>query len=126
MLRNLTVRLILWLSARYGIVLLDEQRRNASPDAVERAMRWEAFFLERGGIGDMIAAARMEAFEAFAECRPDDIANKTDLANSDRCWRQIEQRIRSVIESGKIEASQREMLLKADSGNPRKSISSRP
>lgn len=102
--RNLAIRLVMWLCARFDIVPLDEARKHMGPDKVARSQRWESFYLEEGGLADMITAARRDAFEAYAECRPSDHAEKEYLANSDRCWRQIEQRVRSVIESGKIEA----------------------
>lgn len=119
MIRLLAIRLVLWLCARFNIVLLDEARKFASPDAVARGQRWEAFYHEEGGIADMIQQARREAFEAYGECRPDNVAEKDYLAASDRCWRQIDRRIRSVIETGKLEAKKAEVK---GVGMPRKSV----
>ncbi len=70
--RNLAVKLVLWLCDRFDIVPLDEARRFASTDAVARGQRWEAFYHEEGGLADMIAALRREAFEAAAELVPRD------------------------------------------------------
>lgn len=117
--RNLAVRLVLWLCRRFDINPLDEARRFVSPDAVTRGQRWEGFYHEQGGLADMIQSARREAFEAYAECRPDNVAEKEYLAASDRCWRQIDRRIRSVIETGKIAAKNAEAN---PQGMPRKSV----
>lgn len=104
MFRKLAIRLVMWLCARYSIIPLDEARKFMGADKVARSQRWESFYLEENGLADMIDAARRGAFEAYSECRPSDHAEKEYLANSDRCWRHIDQRIRSVIETGKIEA----------------------
>ena len=117
--RNLAARLVLWLCRRFDINPLEESRRFVSPDAVARGQRWESFYHEQGGIADMIQQARREAFEAYAECRPDNVAEKDYLAASDRCWRQIDRRIRSVIETGKLEAKKAEVK---GVGMPRKSV----
>lgn len=119
--RNLAIRLVLWLCARFNIVVLDEQRRFASPDAVVRGQRWELFYSEEGGFADMIAQARREAFEAYGECRPGDIAEKEYLAMSDRCWRQLDARVRNVITSGKL-AEKEGQIRGSVVGMPRKSL----
>lgn len=93
---------MLFLSARYDINLVDETRRDNGSDAVARGERWEAFALENGGLFDMIEGQRRDAFEAFADLRPDDIAEKTYLAAQDRCWRQVRARIEGVIATGKM------------------------
>ena len=117
--RNLIVRLVLWLCRVFDIVLIDEARRFASPDAIARGQRWEQFYAEEGGLADMIAQARREAFEAYGECRPSDVAEKEYLAASDRCWRQLDRRVRTVIETGKLEARK---ALVPSGGMPRKSV----
>lgn len=117
--RTMAVNLVLWLCRVFDIVLIDEARKLASPDAIARGERWQAFYSEEGGLADMIAQARREAFEAYAECRPDDVAEKEYLAASDRCWRQLDRRIRSVIETGKLEARKAQTV---SVGMPRKSV----
>lgn len=117
--RALIVKLVLWLCARFDINPLDEARRFASPDAIARGQRWEAFYHEEGGLADMIKLARREAFEAYGECRPDAVAEKEYLAASDRCWRQIDRRVRSVIETGNLAAKR---AAHVDAGMPRKSV----
>jgi hypothetical protein len=119
--RNLAIRLVLWLCARFDIVLIDEARRFAPPDAIARGQRWEAFYAEEGGIADMITQARREAFEAYSDCRPADVSEREYLAMSDRCWRQLDRRVRSVIETGQITAKQN-AYKGAVIGMPRKSV----
>lgn len=103
--RNLAIRLILWLCQRYDITVLDEARRVMSVDAKARSVQWEAFYTEREGLADMLAELRKEAFEAMAEVDPKDTDKIYYLATSDRNVRRLEQRIRGVIQSGKIEAA---------------------
>ena len=47
---------------------------------------------------------RRAAFEAYADCRPGDHAEREYLAMQDRCLRQLKARIGSVIQAGVIEA----------------------
>lgn len=103
--RALIVRLVLWLCRRFDISLLDEARRFVSPDAIARGQRWEAFYLEQGGIADMIKALRAEAFEAAAELDPRDTDKIYYWATADRNLRRLDRRIRGVIENGKLEAA---------------------
>ena len=105
--RNLAIRLVLWLCARYDISLIDETRRHATADKIARADEWKNFAIEDGGLYDMIAEQRRAAFQAYADCRPGDIAEKDYLAQQDRCWRQIKSRVDSIIQSGEIEADNR-------------------
>lgn len=119
--RNLAIRLVLWLCDRFDISLIDEARLYANPEAIARGQRWEAFYREEGGLADMIQQARREAFEAYAECRPSDVAEKEYLAALDRCWRQLDRRVHSVIESGQLAAKQ-EQFKGAVVGMPRKSV----
>lgn len=104
--RRLAVRLILWLSKRFDIVLINEQRIAMGGDQVARSQRWEAFAKEEGGLFDMIRAQREMAFEAYADTPPDDVATKEHLAMQDRALRQIEARVKSVIATGQIKAQQ--------------------
>lgn len=120
--RNLATRFVLWLCARFNIAVLDEQRIGMGSDAIARSQRWEMFYREEGGLADMIALARREAFEAYAECRPGDVAEKDYLAQTDRCWRQIETRVRGVIASGQLELKRAEQIEAMNRPRPRKSV----
>ena len=117
--RNLAVRLVLWLCARFDIVLLDEVRRFASPDAVARGERWHAFYHEEGGIADMILTIRKEAFEAAAEIDPRETNLIYNWAIADRNLRKLDQRVRTVINNGQIAAKARDVK---PAGMPRKSV----
>jgi len=120
--RNLALRLVLWLCNRYGIVLLDEQRLHNGGDAVERAIRWEMFYREQGGLADMLADIRREAFEHASELDPSETDKIYYWAMADRNVRKLETRIRAVIADGKIQERRIEALQAFDSGNPRKSV----
>jgi len=119
--RNLAIRLVRWLCRRFDIVLLDEARRFISPDAIVRGQRWEAFYHEDGGLADMIAALRKEAFEAAAELDPRDTDKIYYWATADRNLRRLEQKVRAVIVNGQIAAKQAEAKA-ASVPAPRKSI----
>lgn len=99
--RNLAIRLVLWLCARFNIVPLDETRTTAGADAVERGMRWEMFYREQGGLADMIAALRREAFEAAQEAAANDDTTRHAWMLQDRAYRALEQRVVNVIATGK-------------------------
>lgn len=102
--RNLAIRLVLWLCARYNINLLDETRQPHGSDAVNRAIRWEAFAREDGGLYDMIERRRRALFEAYTDVKPSEIETKDNLAMQDRCWQQVKVEIESVIATGQIKA----------------------
>ena len=102
--RNLAIRLVLWLCRVFDIALVDEARTINGMDAIARGQQWEAFAREEGGLFDMIDEQRRAAFEAYADCRPGDHAEKEYLAMQDRCLRQLKARIGSVIQAGVIEA----------------------
>lgn len=103
MMRNLAIHLVLWLCRTFDISLIEETRQRNGRDAIARGEQWETFAREEGGLFDMIEQQRREAFEAYADCRPGDVAEKEYLAQQDRCWRQIEARVKGIIQSGQIE-----------------------
>ena len=90
-----------------------------SPDAVARGQRWEAFYSEAGGLADMIAAIRKEAFEAAAELDPRETALIYYWSTADRNLRKLDRRVRTIVENGKIEARRGEHV---GAGMPRKSF----
>ena len=105
--RDLAIRLVLWLCNRFDIALIDERRSEQMPDAIARAERWEAFAKESGGLYDMIEKQRREAFQAYADTAPDDVATKEHLAMQDRALRQLQARVASIVATGKIEANRK-------------------
>ena len=95
--RKLAVRLVLWLCARFDIVPLDESRKFLGADRVARGQRWETFYTEEGGIGDMIRAIREEAFEVAAETPPSDIETLQYWTTADRTARRLDQKVALAI-----------------------------
>ena len=120
--RSLAIRLVLWLCNRFDIVVLDESRRFMGADAKERSIRWEAFYKEDKGLADMLAAIRRESFEAAGELDPKDTDKIYYWATADRNVRKLEQRIRSVIQTGKIEASNDEAKGRMNGASIMKSV----
>lgn len=102
--RNLLVRFTLWLARVLDINLIDRTRILNGADAVARGSRWETFYREQGGLADMLADIRREAFETASEIDPRDHKLIAYWAMADRNARKLIQRIESVIHSGKIEA----------------------
>lgn len=99
---------ILWLCKRFKVNPIEQSRLNMGRDLVARGERWEQFYREEGGLADMIAVMRFEAFEAYADCRPSDASEKEYLAQQDRCWRMLDARVQNVIATGIAEARSRE------------------
>jgi hypothetical protein len=108
--RSWAIRLVLWLCERFSIAVLDEQRVFMGADVIERSKRWEAFYREQGGLADMLADIRREAFEAAQEIDPRETDKIYYWAMADRNVRKLEQRIRNVITAGEVEAKRREAL----------------
>jgi len=100
--RNLLVRFALWLCRVLDVNPVEQARLKASPDAVKRAMRWDAFYREEGGLSDMIAALRIEAFEAAAELDPSDTDKIYYWATADRNLRRLEGKVRAIVATGRL------------------------
>ena len=103
MMRNLVIRFVLWLCARFDINPLDETRIRMGDDAKARSHRWQAFAVEEGGLFDMIEALRRETFEQASEIPPEEVAKLQYAAMSDRNLRRLKQRVQSIITQGKIQ-----------------------
>ena len=120
--RNLALSLTLWLIARLNLPVIVNTRINNGTDAVARGARWEAFYHEQGGLADMLAGLRREAFEAAAELDP----RETDLiyywATADRNIRKLQGRVETVVAQGKIEAANIKAKESAAAMNFRKSV----
>ena len=105
--RSIAVRLVAWLCHRYSISFIDETRRSNGQDAVAIGETWHTFAVEKNGLYDMIDSQRRQAFEAYADTKPGDHAQKEYLAMQDRCWRQIKARVDAIIQNGRIEADRK-------------------
>jgi hypothetical protein len=106
-------RLALWLCRVAGVPAtetIDQTRLRGGNDAVERGQRWEAFYRERGGLADMLADLRREAFEAAAELDPKDTDKIYYWATADRNIRRLQQKVEAIVITGKSELANREQL----------------
>ncbi len=103
-------RFALWLVRYLGIDVIAKARLQGGTDAVERGARWEAFYREEGGLADMLAEIRREAFEAAAELDPKDTDKIYYWAMADRNVRKLDQRIQRIVINGKAEADRRSTL----------------
>lgn len=99
-------KLLTWLNLRFGMTI-DATRLQAGTDAVERGQRWETFYREQGGLADMLAKLRQEAFEAAQEAGANDDQTRLAWMLQDRAYRQLQNRIEAVVISGKNEVATR-------------------
>lgn len=82
-------------------------RVNNGTDAVARGQRWESFYFEEDGIRDMIAALRHDYFTKVGQLSPGDTQKLLALGMADKIAVEIERKIQTVIETGKIRANDR-------------------
>jgi hypothetical protein len=102
-------RFAAWLAAKAGVSpTIDAVRIKGGTDAVERGMRWEQFYREDGGLRDMLAALRREAFEAAQEAEVGDDQTRLAWMLQDRAYRALQGRIEAVVISGKVELDRRQ------------------
>lgn len=97
-------KLLDWIAARLGYVRPDREfaRVNNGADAVARGERWEMFYAEEGGLHDMIASLRQDYFEKFSGLSPSDRDAMFALAVADKVAREIDAKVRAVVETGKL------------------------
>lgn len=95
------------LLARYGYWRWPTRNGHRDTDAFARGSRWQAFYSEAGGLGDMLAALRRGYFEKAATLRPGDLDGLMALSLADRVIAEIDGRVRSIIVEGEIQAQQR-------------------
>lgn len=74
-----------------------------SPDAaIARAQRWQAFYAEPGGIGDMLARLTAEHMREAVACEPWETDRLKKVALSLKIIGELEQAIRGVAADGKL------------------------
>lgn len=88
--------------ARFGYVRREFARIKNGADAIARGERWEQFYKEEGGLGDMIAKLRQAYFEKVGALKAGEHEALQMLAIADRIAREIEREVLSVVETGKI------------------------
>lgn len=95
-------RLALWLCRVAGVrPEISAERLFGGIDAIERGQRWEAFYREQGGLADMLADLRREAFEAAAEAGVRDDQTRLAWLLQDRAYRRLQGKIEAVVITGK-------------------------
>lgn len=101
-------KLLDWIATKLGYVRREYARIHNGADAIARGQRWEAFYSEEGGVSDMITALRRDYFEKVGSLKPGDADGLRSLGMADRIAREIDAKIRDVIETGKIARSNAE------------------
>lgn len=96
------------IAAWFGYTRREYPRVNNGADAIARGQRWEAFYAEEGGIADMIAVIRRNYFEASAALGIGDLDKRYEYALADRLARELDREVRSIIETGKLRAKERD------------------
>jgi len=76
-------------------------------DAVARGMRYDSFYNEEDGLRDMITSLRQDYFQKMGELKPNDLDGLRALGMADRIAREIERKVQSVIETGRIRGNER-------------------
>lgn len=112
--RNLVLRLVMWLCARYDINPVEEQRRLAPQDRVIRGQRWEEFYSEEGGLRDMIAGIRQNYFEQASALGHRDNDKLYEFAVADRQARELEREVLQIVASGRAMAERQAHIDRED------------
>lgn len=100
--RNIAIWLVTYLAHRFNIALVAEARVQNGTEAVARGQRWQAFYDEEDGLRDMFASLRQDYFTKVGEVKPGDTDTLLVLGLADKVAREIERKVQSVIETGKL------------------------
>lgn len=73
-------------------------------DKVHRAGRWKAFYEEKGGLRDVIDDMCLSYFERHASLGVRDHDKQYALSLANKVAREIEAHIKSIVDTGTIEA----------------------
>lgn len=106
--RNIAIWLVTFLCHRFNIALVAETRVQNGVEAVARGQRWEAFYFEEGGIKDSILSLRQDYFTKVGQLHPGETQKLLALGMADKIAVEIERKVQSIIETGKIHANKRE------------------
>ena len=80
-------------------------RVNNGTDAIARGQRWQAFYEEEDGLRDMIANLRHDYFSKVGQLHPGEVEKLLALGMADKIAVEIERKVQSVIETGKLRAN---------------------
>lgn len=106
--RNIAIWIVTYLCHRFSIALVAEARVANGTDAVARGQRWQSFYDEENGLRDMFNSLRRDYFEKVGEVKPGDVDSLKALAMADKIAREVERKVKTVIETGRIRANDRE------------------
>lgn len=84
------------------------ERISNGTDAIARGQRWQAFAEEEGGLYDMIASLRRDYFTKVGQLSPGDTDKLLALGMADKIAQEIERKVQSVIETGRIRANDKQ------------------
>ena len=109
MLRLMLDRIAAW----FGFVRISDEPReyprvSNGVDAIARGQRWESFYREQDGLGDMLTKLRQSYFEKVGSTKPGDTQTLLVLGLADKIVREVEREVQTVIETGKMRANDRE------------------
>lgn len=79
-----------------------------SEDLVHRANRWQGFYLEDGGVKQVLDTIRKAYFDRAADLMPNDTSALLKLGMAGKIVDQIEAHVLHIVNTGKIEAASRE------------------
>ena len=103
------IRLLLdWIANKLGYVTREYARVNNGADAIARGQRWEQFYAEEGGLADMLLKVRHQYFEATAALGVGELDKRYEYALADRLARELDREVRTVIETGKLRANEKQ------------------
>lgn len=101
-------RFLLWLGYIPVNAPRPYERVNNGTDAVARGQRWQAFAEEEDGLYDMIASLRRDYFTRVGQLHPGETDKLLALGMADKIAVEIERKVQSVIETGKMRANDRD------------------
>lgn len=106
------MRLIDRILAYFGYIPADAPRpytrTQNGTDAIARGQRWEAFATEEGGLYDMIQSLRADYFAKVGQLSPADRDKLLALGMADKIARELEAKVRTVIDTGHIRAMEKQ------------------
>ncbi len=120
--RNLAVRLVLWLCHRFDIWPVTEARIPMGGDKKARSQRWEEFAREKGGLFDLLDAIKAEYLASMGKVKPGDAKTLEALAIGAHVTDRLAAQVRSIIAAGEVEAVNEDRRAKLAVKPIRKSI----
>lgn len=104
MIRRIAIAIVTYLCHRFSISLVAEQRISNGVEETARGQRWQSFYDEENGLRDMFTGLRRDYFEKVGALAPGDTESLKALAMADRICREVERKVQTVIETGKLRA----------------------